>query len=285
MALADHDLVGSGIVINISDRQLEDQQAAADAASSDAPSEAKLPSEVWRERTSGLIDLLAASCGLAPFTSAHRLVYGGHTGFAQAMETALKYLRSGSVNRCIVGAIDSLVEPSVLRAAHSRGLLKTGSRPIGFLPGEAAGFLLLETDKDRSARRRAIGKVAGVSRRNASGSRTDPPSKGKALARAIDDVLTDPNTLFIGDLNGQESRGVEWGYAQVDLTRRHPESQQYHVWLPAQHFGEIGAASGAVAACMALRSFERAYAPSDKIIAWLSSDTAETAAIRIGTWS
>jgi 3-oxoacyl-[acyl-carrier-protein] synthase-1 len=271
------------MVVNVSNRRLEDDQAIAEAETAD-PGELELPSGVWQKLTAGLIDRLAASCGFRPLTSAQHVIYGGHTGFIKAIEIAAQLVQAGLVARCIVGAIDSLIDPPALRAAFLLGFLREPKRPIGFIPGEVAGFMLIESQTTQHRVRRINqGRVAAISRRHTPDSKTDQPAKGKALARVIEDVLTESNTLFIGDLNGQESRGIEWGYAQVHLTKRCPAFKPHHLWLPAQNFGEVGAASGVVAACMALRALQRDYAPSRNIVAWLSSEV-DTAAFRIERW-
>jgi 3-oxoacyl-[acyl-carrier-protein] synthase-1 len=53
------------------------------------------------------------------------------------------------------------------------------------------------------------------------------------------------------------------------------------LWLPAASFGDTGAATGAVATCMAARAFERGYAPGDAALIGLSSESGERGAFGI----
>ena len=66
----------------------------------------------------------------------------------------------------------------------------------------------------------------------------------------------------ISDHNGENYRAMDWGHAVARLAGHGPDLADPAVWYPAMSLGDTGAASGAVALCLATAGFERGYAPS-----------------------
>ena len=85
---------------------------------------------------------------------------------------------------------------------------------------------------------------------------------------------------FIGDLDGTERRAMEWARA---LTRLHAEHDigNAPLWIPAASFGSTGAASGAIALCMAARAFERGHAPARQCSVWMCSEAGARGAVLV----
>jgi 3-oxoacyl-(acyl-carrier-protein) synthase len=215
------------------------------------------------------------------FAPSHQLVhFGDHGGFASLLHHAVSLLRSGGVQWCIIGGIDSRVDPAHLEAAWSLGLVKDAENPQAPIPGEAAALLLLEAEAQARARGAEILGLleAPAATQEACHRLAGDPSLGVALTQTISETLQAladqgrATGLAIADLNGDPVRAVEWGYAAVRLVHRFPWLQNVPYWLPAEAFGEIGAATGPVAACMAVRGFARRYAGTDDVLVWLSSD-------------
>jgi len=159
---------------------------------------------------------------------------------------------------------------------------------VGILPGEAAACIVLERP-ERARGSKAITHALLDSTAQTSeegGALSRKPRQGKALADAIGralGALTDGGRgtgLVIADLNGTEARAVDWGCA---LARRPPGSSyaDVPVWVPAASFGEVGAATGPVAACLAARGFARGYAPSPSTLIWLWGDAGRRAALYV----
>src|SRR5439155_21560603 len=73
----------------------------------------------------------------------------GHSGGLMALEAGWRRIQSGSDAFCLVGSIDSYLEPETLTWLESSDQLH-GAGPHnnawGFTPGEAAGFCLLCTE-------------------------------------------------------------------------------------------------------------------------------------------
>ncbi len=280
----------TGLYLNLSDKYFEDAQSRAehDELGASAPAEWSPPSATWEEQTRHVAVRLAQLGGFEIPPANQRLFYGGHAGIVEAAAEAAHQIDSGGLERCIVGGIDSCVEPDALVAAVRQGALKTAVSPVGFMPGEAAAFFLLERLEPAAARRAPVRAVLeGMALAEGEGRRpSGPPSLGAGLARAVAESIAaangsgTPAGLLLGDLNGDVFRAMEWGYAVVRLARVF-RAGDLPLWLPAVSIGEVGAATGAVSVAMGVRAWERNYAPADHLLIWLSSDSGTKAAMRL----
>ena len=235
------------------------------------------PSARWQAATSRFADRLVAGTDLDGNARA-RVYYAGHAGVAQALADAQRDVADEQVDACVIGAIDSCVEPRFLRAAAGAGLLKTELVPTGLMPGEAAAFFLLEsprTARDDKLPVALAGLGLGADRTHLL---AEEPPTGVGLAAAVEQCLEQlppadrqDIELVISDCNGDERRALEWGYCLVRLRSRYAVGAA-RLWLPAMSFGETGCATGAVAICMAVRGLQRGYARTRQILVALSSD-------------
>jgi hypothetical protein len=251
----------------------------------EAPKTPPLPSVVWREQCKGFVPTLLKRCGIDALAPRGRLLFGNHTGAISALEEATEQIRRGEVDRCLIGGIDCCLEPMFLVAAVMKGLLKTPLNPCGFLPGEAAAFVLVE--KVSAARARGMEVMAAVGPvavgQEDSDRFSDKPPLGVSLAQTIRKVVSQDTSksrkigLVIGDLNGDAPRAMDWGNALVRL-QGELRLGEFPTWLPAQAFGETGAATGALAICLGARALQRKYAPPGAVLIWLSSDNGARAA-------
>lgn len=205
----------------------------------------------------------------------------GHAGGAQCVAWAQRDLESGRVALAIVGAADSLLDQDTLAWLHSANRLKLSGMPVGLMPGEACVFLALSV-----AGEKAQGEIAGVSL--APEPKTlwsGATSVGEGLVKALEQVAGSAGwkqTAFawlICDQNGETYRANEWGHALVRLRGAWPALDNHSVWVPAEGFGDTGAASSLVAVCTALRAFERGYAPAESAVVVSSSEAELRAAL------
>jgi 3-oxoacyl-[acyl-carrier-protein] synthase-1 len=275
----------TGLYLNLSDHFHLDSYAAT-PEEWDNYGAAEKPSARWRSDCESLVSKLFAKLPSGPPKERQHLYFGGHTGIAHAIAEATRALQAGELERCIVGGIDSCIELHMLEWAAKAGMLKTGAFPVGFLPGEAACFILLEKGEPAAANgySRRVSICAGPSLlRDEIGRFSESPPNGRALARVIESVLaTSPAPLgvLIGDLNGDSHRANDWGYAVVRLQEKFPMGN-VPMWVSALSFGEVGAATGAVAIAMATRGMQRGYAPAGPALIWLASDSGEKAALML----
>ena len=156
---------------------------------------------------------------------------------------------------------------SAVDALAAQERLKSDRNPVGLQPGEAAAFVLLESpEAARRRKARVLAHVAGVATAEDPRTKDDPPvGEGLALAlgrlAAESGALPPGETWFLSDRNGEAVRANDWGYCQQRLTARMPGLLPASEWTIATSLGDTGAASGALATAVVVRSFARAYAP------------------------
>lgn len=209
----------------------------------------------------------------------------GQAGLVHAIRRAANRLSAGAWQRCVVGAIDSLLDEWTLQWLLRAGRLKTPDKPDGLQPGEAGVFLLLE--RYDHARRRGASVISVIGETAiAVGEPGRPIEDGAALSQAVGPIADGPESAaggdrwLISDHNGEERRARELACMLVRFSARHPGFAATR-WLPAASFGDTGAASAAVALCLASRAFARGYAPGPAAVIVASSDDGGRACIRI----
>jgi 3-oxoacyl-[acyl-carrier-protein] synthase-1 len=234
----------------------------------------------------GLLTGLASATGFR-LPALHQLFPGGQSAFVRALEAGRDALLGTRARTCIVGGVDSMVQETTVTALSRMKVLKDAENPVGFMPGEAAAFLRLER-ADYAVRASSpvlavLGPAGYVS--GTPGRFQDNPNLGRDLAALLTGVLSaaplppEGNGCFLlGNLNGDIHHAREWGAALQLLP---PDLQWAPHWMPAEQVGDTGAASGAVAACMAIRAFSRGYAAGSTSIVWTSGDDGARGAFRI----
>ena len=214
-----------------------------------------------------------------PIPAKARWVSGsGRLGLLGALQQASNWIASGEVKRCIVGGIDSLIEPSVLQACAQAGVLKTDANPVGFMPGEAAAFVLLEpaTGHTDVLQIMSMGHALDAAY-------LDPEQQplGRGITQVVQQAMAGSTQhqaqreamagLLITDLNGTEPRANDWGHALVRLREELGEFDA-QLWLPVDSFGETGSACGSVALCMAFEAARRKRLPASTALLVLCAD-------------
>lgn len=201
--------------------------------------------------------------------------FGGHAGFVPMLQHAVEMMRRSGAPACVVGGIDSFIDPLALGPLTELGLRKWEEQPQGVIPGEAAVSILLERYDHAVARGAPVLAVLGgmCSRTEPEGRFSERRTSGRALSEAIKGAGLAEGIcprLMIGDLNGDEWRAYEWGMAQTQLPQK---ARVAALWLTAASLGEVGAAAGPAALSMAARALERGYAGGDSALIWLSSES------------
>jgi 3-oxoacyl-[acyl-carrier-protein] synthase-1 len=228
-----------------------------------------------RKITSSIFQRLSKLAGVPLQPEKSLVVLGEQSAFGQALHAGCDMLASRAYTQVLVGGIGSFVNIQELEAVSALGLLKNTASPIGMMPGEAAAFLLLERRDLAQERKATIHATIGASpslQKAANHRFDDQPITGKDLAEVVSTTAQSASRtpgLLIGNLNGDYYRSQEWGHALVRLPEDLREARQL---FPAESFGEVGAAFGGVAACMAIRAFLRKYALTDTALVWASGD-------------
>jgi 3-oxoacyl-[acyl-carrier-protein] synthase-1 len=248
-----------------------------------------VPDGLQRFYLDPLLDLLECSV-----PREHRRAFPlGHAGIAEAVRTGRDDLARGLLDRVLIVGVDSYLDDLTVSWLARDDRLKTGEHATGVLPGEAGACVMLERGAAAAARRaRADARVLAAALRPASRvpsrpSEADIPALGRRLAAAAIEALDAvPGARpfrgdLILDLNGENWRASAWGYAQIHL-RDAVDFDGCREILPTVSFGEIGAATGPAALCVAARSWARGYALGDRALICNVSDTGAVGAVVLG---
>lgn len=250
-------------------RWYEQQQAAED----DAPPppepfalEADIRVEALR---ANLVPTLRRFSDITLHPSPGVTLFQDEAGFGSLLRTAARALQGGAISRCLVGGIDSATDPMTVRALQAAGVLLTPENAAGAMPGEAAAFLLVERARDGAegltlrgvAQAQGIPFVPGGEERPAGAALSECLSTTRSVS-AIETLYT--------TLNGTSHRSFDWGCAQVRLGADGPfEPETIH---PAISIGDVGAAAGPLAVCLADHARQRGWGARASAV-FLGSDS------------
>ena len=210
--------------------------------------------------------------------SAVTAVQDGHSGGIIALRKAMTLLQEKKVKTCLVGGIDSLTDYPSLLWLDRKKRLKTDKRPHGFNPGEAAAFLVLElesTARDRGAALLGEVVVTSVEQESAHIS-SNEPLRGLGLTISIKEALSVADQLNLSiagmlcDLNGEYYRMKEWSLAMTHVFNGSDVVPP--LWHPAEHVGDVGAASAVVNVVLAVDWLKRRVVNGSNMLVWTSSD-------------
>lgn len=235
-----------------------------------------------QESDTKLIDCLLEDAGIPVERARAQIIRLDQTGAVTAIETARRWLTSRTVDACIVGGIDTYAEETTLENLAALGLLKSTKSPIGLMPGEGAAFLLLEPQDVALRRGSPIHALIGpaVEAVDLIHRFAGKPPDGRTLCNVMVNALagqSETELTFIGSLNGDNFRATEWGTALLLLQTQGitPADEIF----PATYFGELGAAYGFAAICLAARSYARGYGTAGASLMWAAADSGARAAL------
>jgi 3-oxoacyl-[acyl-carrier-protein] synthase-1 len=210
----------------------------------------------------------------------------GSTGMLRLIAEAERAILSGQVEYCIVGGVDSYLLEERLVCFDENRRLRSLMTVDGFVPGEAAVALLLETSEHARSRKREpfLTMDQIVMAREPNTIESDKQSTGTGLAEAVTGALAltgvskKPGWVLC-DLNGESYRAFEWGLVTVRVGEALSDVRQ--VSHPADCMGDVGACSGGVLIALAAHAFQRGLQKSEEALVWASSDCGERAALTV----
>jgi 3-oxoacyl-[acyl-carrier-protein] synthase-1 len=198
----------------------------------------------------------------------------GHAAFAFALLDAVEQLTARSLAAAIVGAADTYYDPAVVTELIVSERIYDGLNVDTIIPGEGAAFLLLTRPDVRRSRGASLARIESVSIAHEPATFfSELPCTGEGLGLAMRAVCqrlkADGRQLewVLGDLTNEPYRTHEWGLAfpravapggldagkgffQIAADRLDTDQ------LP-ENFGDLGAATMATAAVLAVESFQR----------------------------
>ena len=214
-------------------------------------------------------DALGERTGIVLDRVRSRVMRRGHAGLAGAVLYA-KQVLDGGAPAVVVGGVDSYYHAGVLRWLDGQFRLHGLDAEDGFIPSEAAAFLVLARGGRPNGR--SYGRVLAAEVADEPGARSeDLPNIGEAMtglvSRAL--ALTGPVPWVITDENSEDHRQAEW--EKVSLRLLHGVERTTWVW----DTGEVGAASGPLFSVVMLKLAELGCAVASKALVALHADGGE----------
>jgi 3-oxoacyl-[acyl-carrier-protein] synthase I len=225
----------------------------------------------------GVVAGLAAEAGLNT-GSRWRAIHEGHGSALLALERAIDEISRDETELCIVGGVDSYWQEETLDwMAEQRRLISETSRD-GLVPGEGAAFILVASQT--AARRMDLqpeALIASIATDREPYPRNDGGiCIGQGLTSVMRRALTHPTgngaraDWVLCDMNGESLRGTEWMYAYIRTGKMHRDPLE--IWHPADCWGDVGAASGAMLLAQAMHALSEGYGRGSRVLVWTASD-------------
>lgn len=238
---------------------------------------------------SHFIQHLAIQCGIDFCSDLSRTLQIGRAGVFAAISLASRILEETDCTQVLVGGVDSYQRPNLLHGMLEEGRVNGPGVLDGFTPGEGAGFLLLtRQDNIVFGDSNYLLRVGAVAEAQELGHMySDEPYRGEGLAQAFSLALSahngPPIKSVYSSMNGEHFWAKELG---VGLTRsaKYLGEQSPEIEHPADCWGDLGAASGAVIAALAAHRLLKQSAEGAHLLN-SSSDQAPRSAMTLYTES
>ncbi|WP_188151032.1 hypothetical protein [Teredinibacter waterburyi] len=204
----------------------------------------------------------------------------GRSGVLYAIELAFEFLATNVDTYILVGGVDSYANTGLLAHLDSEDRIAAVDVNNGFVPGEAASFLLLSKQPHKSFLPVSLHRP-GLSDESGHMYNNDVPCLGDGLATAVRDAhsYSDGSLIDViySSMNGENEFAKEYGAMLIRNSRAFSE-QLTHIH-PADCYGDIGAASAAVLLSLSARSLSLNKNGASQQMVYCSSDMATRAAI------
>jgi 3-oxoacyl-[acyl-carrier-protein] synthase I len=208
------------------------------------------------------------------------VIPSGRVSAGVALAAAGRLLEEHGVSRVVIAAADSLLLGPTLSELDARGRLLTPRNSDGFIPGEAAGALLIAARPGNG--RHLFCEGIGLANEEAT-IESGEPFRADGLSEAIRKALGDAGREMhdldfrIADCSGEQYYFKEAALALSRTLRQRKE--RFDIWHPADCIGEVGAAAGAAMLSVALISSRKGYNPGSNILLQSSGDGGARAAV------
>jgi 3-oxoacyl-[acyl-carrier-protein] synthase-1 len=216
------------------------------------------------------------------FSAQSAIVAQGRVGVAVAVAQARALMARTGVDKVLVAATDSLLSWPTLSHYEQRDRLLTERNSNGFMPGEAAGAMLLGEPTGDGAQLLCTG--VGFAREPAHVD-SEQPLRADGLSQAIKAALLDAGREMhdmdfrITDLSGEQYYFKE---ASLALSRTlRVLKQEFDIWHPAECTGEVGAACGISILATAKAACDKHYTKGPNILVHMANDAGQRAALTL----
>ena len=236
--------------------------------------------------TPAAAELWQGACAFWPAVAAQPLrVEGGSNaaGLCLLQQAQQWAAQQGAIRHLLLAGVDSLSDDAALTRAHAAGLLLTDRNGEGFIPGEAAGCVLLSraplqaVPADRTLRVHAAATAQAEHPRWPSPRQPDGVATTEALRAALQQAGMQGRHVShtLCELDGSNWRALEQSGA---LTRTLDALPPGH-WEPAAFLGQVGAASAPVYLALAAERCLRDRQAPNSALLWLTDAGRASAAV------
>jgi len=182
--------------------------------------------------------------------------------------------------RALIEQKDSLLNWPTLDHYSINDRLLAGEQSNGFIPGEAAGALLLGGGHGHTEVLACHGIGFGVEHAPLE---SELPLCADGLSQAIKAALADADMSMrdlsyrITDLSGEHYYFKEASLALSRVLR--DIKSEFDVWHPAESVGEVGSAIGVMLIAVAVKAYAKGYAKGACVLIHMSNDAGQRAAL------
>lgn len=216
-----------------------------------------------------VLDAIAVQADRTLDLSASRIFRCGRAGGLLALAEALVSLTRNPRRHVCVGGVDTHLDTLTLASLAANGRLHGESTRDGFIPGEAAAFVVLGPPRARAVRIVAVAQAQATALR-----------EGIALAvrTLLDATALPPIRRVYAGANGESQWAREWTVAQLRCGEH--IAADVRVDHPVEFIGDPGAALGPLLVGLAALALDRGHARAPCLV-WCGSERGERAAALI----
>jgi len=218
----------------------------------------------------------------ARFADTSAIVTQGRVGVAIAVAQARTIMARTKVPRVLVVAVDSLLSWPTLSHYERQNRLLTERNSNGFMPGEAAGALLIGEATGAAGELLCTG--LGFAR-EAAHIDSEQPLRAEGLSQAVKGALAEAGRqMHEMDFRITDNSGEQYYFkeAALALTRTlRVRKEEFDIWHPAECTGEVGAAAGMSVVSAAKAACEKRYSKGPNILLHFANDAGQRAAMTL----
>lgn len=210
--------------------------------------------------------------------SHHRAFMSGHSAALSVLDQARNEMAQGDYQACLIGGVESYFHPDTMEWLDKNRQLHGSVSRSGFVPGEGAGFCLIMTPS--AAQQAGLKPLALITQTATAWEtkliKTQDINLGEGLTQSVRNTVAHLNpqqqrvNSIYCDINGERYRGEEWGFTCLKLAQYFDDPTGY--WSPADCWGDMGAASGALFMTLATQAAQRGYAAGAQSLLWAGSE-------------
>lgn len=198
----------------------------------------------------------------------------GRVSVISALARARDILAGGEVDYVVIAATDSYLVESTLDELEKESRLLTAGNSNGFVPGEAAGAIILSRSSEESSKRLCCDGIGQAD--EFATIRSEHPLRAAGLCQAISAALSQANCKIeqvdyrISGISGEQYYFKEAALSVGRLLRVRRDN--FPLVHPADCIGEVGAAIGPAIMLVAQSSYFDDWAPGPNVLVHLSND-------------